>query len=68
MTPEQAIGILSKETSYAEVCKLKYYAGFNQDKVITTIQEAMDMGADALRQIYKAGDNDSKQQTEGEEG
>lgn len=65
MTPEQAIGILSKETSYDEVCKLKYYAGFNQDKVIATIQEAMDMGADALRQIHKAGDNDSKQQAKG---
>ena len=49
MTKEQAIRILSSETSMEEIHKLKYYAGFNQDKVLEQIQEAMDMGADALR-------------------
>ena len=32
-----------------EIHKLKYYAGFNQDRVLEQIQEAMDMGADALK-------------------
>ena len=48
MTKEQAIRILSSETSMEEIHKLKYYAGFNQDRVLEQIQEAMDMGADAL--------------------
>lgn len=49
MTPEQAIKILSSESSLEAVEELKYYAGFNQDKVIEQIQEAMDMGAEALK-------------------
>lgn len=51
MTKEQAIRILSSDTSIEEIHKLKYYAGFNQDKVLEQIQEAMDMGADALRKL-----------------
>ena len=54
MTKEQAIRILSSETSLEEIHKLKYYAGFNQDRVLEQIQEAMDMGTDALeKQIAK---------------
>lgn len=49
MTREQAIRILSSDTSMEEIHKLKYYAGFNQDRVLEQIQEAMDMGADALK-------------------
>lgn len=49
MTPEQAIKILSSETSLEAVEELKYYAGFNRDKVVERIQEAMDMGAVALQ-------------------
>ena len=49
MTKEQAIRILSSKTSMEEIHKLKYYAGFNQDRVLEQIQEAMDMGADALK-------------------
>lgn len=49
MTKEQAIRILSSDTSMEEIHKLKYYAGFNQDRVLEQIQEAMDMGADALK-------------------
>lgn len=49
MTKEQAIRILSSDTSMEEIHNLKYYAGFNQDRVLEQIQEAMDMGADALR-------------------
>ena len=48
MTPEQAIRILDSETSIIAIEELKYYAGFNRDKVIDQIQEAMDMGAEAL--------------------
>ena len=51
MTKEQAIRILSSDTSMEEIHKLKYYAGFNQDKVLEQIQEAMDMGADALKKL-----------------
>ena len=50
MTPEQAIRILDSETSLVAIEELKYYAGFNRDKVIDQIQEAMDMGAEALRE------------------
>lgn len=62
MTPEQAIKILSHDTSFAAVYELKYYAGFNQSKAIAMIQEAMDMGADALRKVYgiKAGDTNDE--------
>ena len=49
MEREQAIKILSRDTSLAAVNELKYYAGFNQDKVVEQIQEAMDMGAEALK-------------------
>lgn len=49
MTKEQAIRILSSETSMEEIHKLKYYAEFNQNRVLEQIQEAMDMGADALK-------------------
>ena len=54
MTREEAIKILSKDTSLATVNELKYYSGFNQEKVVGLIQEAMDMGAKALeKQIPK---------------
>ena len=49
MDKEQAIRILSAETSMAAVEELKYYTGFNSDRVIEQIQEAMNMGAEALR-------------------
>ena len=49
MELEKAIKILSKDTSLEAVNELKYYAGFNQDKVIEEIQEAMDIGAAAIR-------------------
>ena len=39
MTKEQAIRILSSDTSIEEIHKLKYYAGFNQDRVLEQIQE-----------------------------
>ncbi len=49
MTKEQAIRILSSETSVEEIHNLKYYSVFNQDRVLEQIQEAMNMGADALK-------------------
>lgn len=49
MNIEQAIRILARDTSLEAVNELKYYAGFCSDKVIEQIQEAMDMGADALK-------------------
>lgn len=49
MDNKQAIKILSKETSLEAVNALKYYAGFNQDKVVEQIEEAMNMGAAALK-------------------
>lgn len=56
MTLEQAIKILDSETSFAAVAELKYYAGFNQDKVTLLIQEAMNMGAEALRACSEKGE------------
>lgn len=49
MTREEAIKILSKETSMEKVNELNYYAGFSRDKVVGLIQEAMEMGAEALK-------------------
>ena len=49
ITKEQAIEILDLKTSLIAVEKLKYYAGFNQDKVVELIQEAMNMGVEALK-------------------
>lgn len=60
MTPEQAIRILSSETSFEEVGELKYYAGFNQDIVVKLIQEAMDMGAEALKKEIGENTNGDK--------
>lgn len=51
MTPEQAIKILDHETSREAVSVLKYYAGFERRVVLEQIQEAMDMGAEALRRM-----------------
>lgn len=53
MKPEQAVKILSSETSLEAVEELKYQTGFNKDKVIGLIQEAMDMGAKALMKQNK---------------
>ena len=48
MTNEEAIKILAKETSIEAIIELRYYSGFNREKVLEMIQEAMDMGAKAL--------------------
>ena len=64
MELEQAIKILSRDTSLEAVNELKYYAGFCSDIVIEQIQEAMDMGAEALKKqipkkpLYIYGDYD----------
>lgn len=48
MTKEQAIRILRKETSILEINRLKYECGLSPNEVKDRIQEAMDMGADAI--------------------
>lgn len=50
MDREMAIRILDKESTRAAIKELEYYAGFNDSKVIDAIEEAMQMGADALRE------------------
>lgn len=61
MTEQEAIKILSKDTSMETVNELTYYAGFNRDKVIEQIQEAMAMGANALeKQIAKKVNKETK--------
>ena len=50
MDVEFAIKILDKETTSEAVRELKYYSGFNEEKIIDSIEEAMQMGADALRE------------------
>ena len=49
MTIKQAINILSSDTSFEAVKELQYYSGFEKDKVVEQIQEAMNMGAEALK-------------------
>lgn len=53
MDVELAIRILDKETTSAAIRELEYYAGFDGDKVMDAIEEAMQMGADALRKIQQ---------------
>ena len=48
-----AIRILDKETTSEAVRELKYYSGFNEEKTIDAIEEAMQMGADALRKVHQ---------------
>lgn len=49
MTIEQAIRILDQETSAEEIRKLEYIAGFNRQKVVDSVQAAMDMGIEAMK-------------------
>lgn len=53
MDVEFAIKILDKETTSEAVRELKYYSGFNEERAIDAIEEAMQMGADALRKIQQ---------------
>ena len=53
MDVEFAIKILDKETTSEAVRELKYYSGFNEEKTIDAIEEAMQMGADALRNVHQ---------------
>ena len=50
MDVEFAIKILDKETTSEAVRELEHQVGFDADKVIDLIEEAMQMGADALRE------------------
>jgi hypothetical protein len=53
MTKEQAIKLLSKDTSISEIHRLKD-KGLSHTEVTEAIQEAMDMGIEALeKQIAK---------------
>ena len=53
MDVEFAIKILDKETTSEAVRELRYYSGFNEERAIDAIEEAMQMGADALRKIQQ---------------
>ena len=50
MDKDFAIRILDKSTTSDAVRELKYYSGFNEERTIDAIEEAMQMGADALRE------------------
>ena len=49
MTKEQAIKLLRKETSVDEIHRLEVEEKLDFNEVIEQIQEAMNMGADALK-------------------
>lgn len=53
MDREMAIRILDRDSTREAVAELEYHAGFNSDKVIDAIEEAMQMGADALRKVHQ---------------
>ena len=53
MDREMAIRILDKETTSEAVRELEHQVGFDADKVIDLIEEAMQMGADAMRIIQQ---------------
>jgi succinate dehydrogenase/fumarate reductase flavoprotein subunit len=49
MTREQAIKLLTRETSIAEINRLKYEEGLAHEEVTEKIQQAMDMGVEAIK-------------------
>lgn len=49
MTREQAIKLLKRETSIAEINRLKYEEGLPYEEVTEKIQQAMDMGVEAIK-------------------
>ena len=54
MTYEEAIRLLHPDTSREAIAELKYYNGFNKDKTIDTINEAIIMVCEAAeKQIPK---------------
>ena len=50
MDRELAIRILDRNSTREAIAELEYFAGFDSDKVVDAIEEAMQMGADALRE------------------
>lgn len=50
MDKELAIRILDRDSTREAIAELEYFAGFDSDKVVDAIEEAMQMGADALRE------------------
>ena len=46
MDKEMAIRILDRDSTRAAIAELEYFAGFDSDKVVDAIEEAMQMGAD----------------------
>lgn len=46
MTLEYAIRLLRESTSKDEIAKLEYLSGFNREKVIYTINEAIELVCD----------------------
>ena len=50
MDREMAIRILDRDSTREAIAEIEYFAGFNREKVIDAIEEAMQMGADALRE------------------
>lgn len=46
MTLEYAIKLLRRETREEEMEKLRYYNGFNMDKIIGTMNEAIELVCD----------------------
>lgn len=49
MTREQAIKLLTRETSRSEIKRLKYEEGLAHEEVTEKIQQAMDMGVEAIK-------------------
>lgn len=50
MDRELAIRILDRDSTREAIAELEYFAGFDSDKVVEAIEEARQMGADALRE------------------
>ena len=53
MTREQAIKLLTRETSIAEINRLKYEEGLAHEEVTEKIQQAMDIGVEAIKKQNK---------------
>lgn len=50
MPIKEAIRILNPETSSDAITEIKYYAGFNEEKVIKKVEEACGLACDIMRE------------------
>ena len=56
MSIEEAIRILNPKTSADAIAEIKYYAGFDKDKVIKKVNEACEVACRIMGEYLKLSD------------